>query len=69
MSQVVEVRGCITKRGHLSRVWEDVVLPRYMAEEGGREMPVQKNSLNKVTVGRKRTPHSGNGGFCIAIAM
>lgn len=68
MSQVVEVRDCITKGWHLSRVWKNIVFSRYVAE-GGREMPVQENSLNKVTEISKRTAHSENGEFCIARAM
>lgn len=48
MSQAVEVRDCMTKGWHLSRVWKDVVFSRYVAGGGG-EMPVQENSLNKVT--------------------
>lgn len=68
MSKVVEVRDWMTKGWRLSRVWKDVVFSRYMAEGGG-EIPVQENSLNKVTEVRKRTARSGNREFYIARAM
>lgn len=37
--------------------------------QGGGEMPVQKNSLNKVTVVGKKTARSGNWKFHRARAM